>query len=94
MDCMKKMNLPEDYGWLYEELMQEMDDLVSRKEGKWVEPKEKYATPGGDPVWVCSVCGGDIHVAGIETAYNEHHVCKNCGSYNKYPYEYAWRENG
>ena len=63
-------------------------------EGKWVESKEKYATPGGDPVWVCSVCGGDTHVAGIETAYNEHHVCKNCGSYNKYPYEYARRKNG
>ena len=56
-------------------------------EGKWVESKEKYATLGGDPVWVCSVCGGDTHVAGIETAYNEHHVCKDCGSYNKYPYE-------
>lgn len=41
-------------------------------------------TPGGDPCWVCSNCGKDEHVCGIETPYTQHFICKNCGSHNDY----------
>ena len=55
------------------------------KEGTWVRV-HGYCTPGGDPVFKCSNCGEDVHVYGIEHSFNEHEVCKNCGSHNKYTY--------
>ncbi len=45
-----------------------------------------YATPGGDPVWVCPTCGGTMHVHGIESR-DEHHTCEKCGLRNYYPWE-------
>lgn len=41
-------------------------------------------TPGGDPLYVCPVCGGDRHLFGIENVENEHFTCKECGAYNRY----------
>ncbi|MCR4846060.1 MAG: hypothetical protein K5865_04915 [Eubacterium sp.] len=36
-----------------------------------------WITPGGDPVWICPVCGGGRHVYGIEN--NEPQVvCPDC----------------
>ena len=58
-------------------------------EGEWVKVRG-VITPGGDPLWKCSVCGGDEHVMGIETSYNQHHECKECGSINSYP----WGDGG
>jgi len=55
-------------------------------EGKWVRILG-FATPGGDPVWRCSICHGDKHVAGVETPYNLHHKCRKCGSINSYSWE-------
>lgn len=48
---------------------------------KWVRDNtNNYFTPGGDPVWICPVCGGDRHVMGIETLDNEHYRCRDCGA--------------
>ena len=34
---------------------------------EWIEDNKKWFTPGGDPVWICSNCGGGRHVFGIES---------------------------
>ncbi len=58
------------------------------KQGLWVKAREDgFVTPGGDPVWECGACGGDGHVYGVETRYNKHQRCRNCGSINLYPWE-------
>lgn len=46
-----------------------------------------YATAGGDPVWACGECGGDMHVYGIEHEKNFHCVCAECGRPQLYPWE-------
>lgn len=38
-----------------------------------------WITPGGDPVWVCPVCGGGQHVYGIENPHRQS-KCKDCGA--------------
>lgn len=55
-----------------------------RKKGKWVKVGG-FATPGGDPVWRCSVCGKGQHVYGIEASSYAKDVadhqwlsCPNC----------------
>lgn len=54
--------------------------------GHWVKVNG-YATPGGDPVWQCSVCGKGRHVYGIEhgsygadIADGQWVACPNCGA--------------
>lgn len=54
--------------------------------GKWIH-LHGYATPGGDPVWGCSVCGKGIHVYDIEhrsyganVADGQWVSCPNCGA--------------
>lgn len=54
--------------------------------GYWIKVSG-FVTPGGDPVWQCSVCGKGRHVYGIEAStYNsdvsDHQwvACPNCGS--------------
>ena len=61
-------------------------EFVKRKKGKWVSVGG-YATPGGDPVWVCSECGKGLHVYGIEhgtygkdVADGQWVACPNCGA--------------
>lgn len=44
-------------------------------------------TPGGDPVWICPVCGKGRHVYGIEFAQNYRIQCPDCGTKLKYPWE-------
>lgn len=60
------------------------DTFKIRKKGKWVKVGG-YATPGGDPVWRCSVCGKGQHVYGIEASSYAKDVadhqwlsCPNC----------------
>jgi len=43
-----------------------------------------YATPGGDPVWKCPVCGFNEHVYGIEHPSERRVFCKHCGTFNNY----------
>ena len=60
--------------------------------GRWKKHEGGgFTTPGGDPVWECSVCGGDTHVMGVETTHNWHRRCKDCGSINRYPWELTTR---
>ena len=59
--------------------------MEDKKYGYWLI-LHGVMTPGGDPVFYCSFCGKDEHVCGIETMYNKHDVCRNCGSYNLYDY--------
>lgn len=45
----------------------------------WIQDKShNWITPGGDPVWVCPVCGGGRHVYGIENADESRVVCPDC----------------
>lgn len=45
----------------------------------WIQDKSHlYITPGGDPVWICPVCGGGHHVYGIENLQPETR-CEDCG---------------
>ena len=47
---------------------------------EWVRDDSKHwITPGGDPVWVCSNCGGGKHVFGIESMVSQPKVCPDCG---------------
>ena len=56
------------------------------KHGEWIRVSG-YVTPGGDPVWRCSVCGKGLHVYGIEhnsygsdIADHQWVACPNCGA--------------
>jgi hypothetical protein len=62
-------------------------DVVERKKGKWVKARGSWFTPGGDPVWECSLCGKGTHVYGIEhgsygsdIADGQWIACPNCGA--------------
>ena len=55
--------------------------------GRWVKARGIWCTPGGDPVWECSVCGNGRHVYGIEhgsygadVADGQWVACPNCGA--------------
>lgn len=61
-------------------------DIAPVVHGKWVRV-HGYATPGGDPVWKCSICGKGKHVYGIEhgsygadIADGQWVSCPNCGA--------------
>lgn len=70
------------------DMLENLPDAESeRKTGKWVKVGG-YFTPGGDPVWKCSICGKGVHVYGIEASsynrdYTDDHqwvACPNCGA--------------
>jgi rubrerythrin len=47
----------------------------------WKEDDSKsWFTPGGDPVWVCPVCGKGKHVYGIENINEPKTRCPDCGA--------------
>lgn len=56
----------------------------------WKEVKGVF-TPGGDPAWICPVCGDEsresYHVYGIECPENKLNRCPHCGEMLKYPWE-------
>ena len=46
----------------------------------WIkDTTHSWITPGGDPVWICPVCGGGRHVYGIESR-EQKLVCPDCGN--------------
>ena len=53
--------------------------------GKW-NKLNGYITPGGDPVYACSSCGGSEHLYGVEHRKRKQ-VCDVCGRVNSYPGE-------
>ena len=71
-----------------EELIKQLPTVQpERKNGKWVKARGGWCTPGGDPVWECSLCGKGVHVYGIEhgtygsdIADGQWVSCPNCGA--------------
>lgn len=50
-------------------------------EAEWIMEKDyHWVTPGGDPVWTCSNCGGGKHVFGIESMESQPKICPDCGA--------------
>ena len=48
---------------------------------KWIQDNSQtWFTPGGDPVWICSNCGGGRHVYGIENIDEPKLVCPECAN--------------
>lgn len=60
--------------------------MSENSKGVWVKTYG-FATAGGDPVWRCPLCGGGIHVYGIEHRRNYLNVCPDCGNKVRYPWE-------
>lgn len=61
--------------------------LYDEKCTHWViDHSQDWITPGGDPVWVCSNCGGGLHVYGIESYNKALDTCPNCGRKMMYDY--------
>ena len=61
-------------------------DAIRVVHGRW-NKVHGYATPGGDPVWACSICGKGVHVYGVEhgsygsdVAGGQWVSCPNCGA--------------
>ena len=56
----------------------------------WKDVKD-VITPGGDPAWICPVCGDEsqesYHVYGVECPENKLNRCPHCGEMLKYPWE-------
>ena len=53
-----------------------------RTTGRWIKIGG-ILTPGGDPCYKCSNCGGGEHLNGIE--FPQHlDICPDCGSKNTY----------
>lgn len=55
-------------------------------QAEWIKDiSHHWATPGGDPVYICSACGGGRHIYGVE-----HNVplreCPNCHRKMEYTY--------
>lgn len=74
------------YRYLCDGIEECEDAEPKRKTGEWVEV-HGFCTPGGDPVWQCSVCGKGRHVYGIEHGTYAADVsdwqwvaCPNCGA--------------
>lgn len=48
---------------------------------RWIKDNSHaWATPGGDPVWICENCGGGRHVWGIESTSPQLAQCPDCKS--------------
>lgn len=46
---------------------------------RWIQDdSQTWFTPGGDPVWKCSNCGGGRHVYGIESTEEARIICPDC----------------
>ena len=46
---------------------------------KWKkDTSQHWITPGGDPVYICPVCGRDRHVYGIENINEPKKFCSVC----------------
>ena len=82
------MHLDEqEENWKTQEQIRNLPSVIpARKKGKWKQ-LHGYVTPGGDPVWCCSLCGKGIHVYGIEhgtygadIADGQWTACPNCGA--------------
>jgi len=52
--------------------------------GEWQRVRG-YMTAGGDSVYKCPHCGGDMHVYGIEHERERRVICDQCGTFNMYP---------
>lgn len=54
---------------------------------EWIRDiSHNWGTPGGDPLWICSNCGGGRHLYGIE--YNiPLDICPDCYKKMEYNYE-------
>ena len=53
----------------------------------WIKDNSHdWFTPGGDPVWICSCCGGGRHVYGIESP-DKIRVCPDCNCEMRYEFE-------
>ena len=52
----------------------------------WKKMTENAVTQGGDPVWVCPICGRGLHVNGIEHSDNKD-KCPDCSIPLRYPWE-------
>lgn len=53
--------------------------MSNQKSLMWKEDNTSHwFTPGGDPVWICPVCGGGRHVYGIENANEPKTECPDC----------------
>ncbi len=86
-DCMESL-MEDCLEYIRPRLLTPEEVEGAAKRGAWTKAGGGgFTTPGGDPVWVCGTCGGDGHVCGVETRYNAHQKCKNCGAINRYPWE-------
>lgn len=46
---------------------------------EWIQDdSQTWFTPGGNPVWICSNCGGGRHVYGIENVEESKTICPDC----------------
>ena len=77
-----------DVETILEDDCEEYDDSLNEKPktGRWVKVGG-FVTPGGDPVWKCSVCGKGMHVYGVEYGSYGANIsdgqwvaCPNCGA--------------
>ena len=50
-------------------------------------------TPGGDPCYMCPICGKSEHIYGIESLWNFKTECENCGVKLKYPKNMKGKHN-
>lgn len=49
------------------------------KHAIWIiDNSHNWWTPGGDPVYICSNCGGGRHVFGIESMIDQPERCPEC----------------
>lgn len=53
--------------------------------GRWKQVPSGM-TPGGTPMYACSICGGSEHLYGTEFPRRKV-LCNDCGSVNFYPWE-------
>ena len=52
--------------------------------GEWVrDHSQRWMTPGGTPLYVCSECLKGSHLYGIEF-FRKVDICPDCGSKNTY----------
>ena len=67
-------------------MLSEKAKTTESMQGEWIKIGG-FVTPGGDPVWKCSICGKGMHVFGVEhNSYgadisdSQWIACPNCGA--------------
>ena len=60
---------------------------------EWIKDNRTWFTPGGDPVWICSNCGGGTHVFGIESTESQPKICPDCGEKMTNAIEIVWLDD-